>query len=523
MADRDFDQANQPFLANEGGGDDDEPVDNSKTTYALILACVSAIAAFLFGWTLGFSAPALQPMENPNNDGSIASPFKCTDWNGINKKDGTKPSNYGLCKTSDEGDLFGSLVNIGCMIGALLGGAISDKLGRRTALMIASVPFAGGWAWMGATASGTGALLTARVLTGIAVGIVSGQVPTYIAETAPPRLRGALGCINQLAITIGIFFVYAMGLLTQKEVELTASFPDGVPPVPAVTAKFADWSLIAYVGAIISAAFTVICLTFLPETPKWLVMQGRTEQATKVLRKLRGEEYDVQGEIDAQQKAAAGDAAGAAGLADLADCKPQLFIGCTMMVLQQFTGINAVIFYSTEIFSDAGVNGATGSLIVMGVQVVITAIACLLVDKLGRVKLMTMAASGMIVASLAMSLFYKLKDGGNQINSLAILAMVAYIVFFSLGMGAIPWLLMSEIFPARVRGIAGSVATCVNWTCSFIITETFSKLNAALGQSGTFLFFAIELCITVAFIQKCVPETKGKSLEEIEAFFNKQK
>ena len=118
MADRDFDQANQPFLANEGG--DDEPVDNSKTTYALILACVSAIGAFLFGWTLGFSAPALQPMENPNSDGSIASPFKCTAWNGPNS-DGTKPSNYGLCKTSDEGDLFGSLVNIGCMIGALLG------------------------------------------------------------------------------------------------------------------------------------------------------------------------------------------------------------------------------------------------------------------------------------------------------------------------------------------------------------------------------------------------------------------
>eukprot|EP00937_MAST-01D_sp_MAST-1D-sp2_P005023 g5023.t1 len=197
-----------------------------------------------------------------------------------------------------------------------------------------------------------------------------------------------------------------------------------------------------------------------------------------------------------------------------------LTIGCGMMVLQQFTGINAVIFFSTEIFDGAGVDGTTGSLIVMGVQVVVTGIACLLVDKLGRKTLLYVASSGMVVSSLLMSLFYFLKNHkDNQVNALAILAMVLYIIFFSLGMGAIPWLIMSEIFPARARGLAASIATCVNWTCSFILTECFTQMKGTLSPSGTFLFFAIECCLTFCFILFYVPETKGKSLEDIEAMF----
>jgi len=146
----------------------------------------------------------------------------------------------------------------------------------------------------------------------------------------------------------------------------------------------------------------------------------------------------------------------------------------------------------------------------MGVQVLVTVVACVLVDRAGRKPLLYAASSGMIVASLSMATFYFLKDNGQQYNNLAILSMVAYIVFFSLGMGALPWLLMSEIFPSKVRGTAGSVATAVNWTCSFLMTELFGTINNFLGPAWTFVAFAVELTVTLIFVWRFVPETRGK-------------
>mmetsp|Transcript_10496 Transcript_10496/g.21587 ORF Transcript_10496/g.21587 Transcript_10496/m.21587 type:complete len:193 (-) Transcript_10496:33-611(-) len=190
------------------------------------------------------------------------------------------------------------------------------------------------------------------------------------------------------------------------------------------------------------------------------------------------------------------------------------------MVLQQFTGINAVIFYSTEIFTTAGVDGAEGSLIVMATQVIVTGISCLLVDKLGRRILLLFACSGMFLSSCLMTTFYFLKDSGTSYNPIALTSMILYIASFSIGMGAIPWLIMSEIFPGRVRGVAGSVATGVNWTSSFVMTLIFDTMNKVLGSSGTFMFFSCEILVTFIFIFKYIPETKGKSLEEIQDWFN---
>jgi len=502
----------------------------SNVLYPLWVAMGAAIGAFLFGWTLGFSGPAAQPMENSNDE--LTSPFVCTEWN----TDDPDSENYALCKSSPQGDLFFSIVNLGCMIGAVLGGFLMDRFGRKsgkrakkeeeceatdsllthtfTALFLASIPFCGVFLWQ-SLATVYWQLMTARILTGTAVGVVSCTVPVYIAEVAPPRLRGAMGCVNQLFITVGIFAVYAAGLAFEKSVNLEYE--------PEVEKGFARWTLISQVGAVVAGIYSIVTLVLLPESPKWLVTNDKLESARENLVKLRGESYDVSGEIDDQLNAAAiaNSNNEKARLSDLLkpELRKQMFVGCSLMVLQQFTGINAVIFFSTDIFSDAGVEGSTGSVIVMGVQVVFTLIACLVVDKLGRKPLLYIASGGMFVSSLSMAAFYFLKDAGNEIDMLAIGSMIGYIVFFSLGMGAIPWLLMSEIFPANVRGIAGSFATGLNWTCSFIMTESFGTINNLLGPSWVFVAFAVELAVTFLFIWKFVPETKGKTLEEVEAFF----
>jgi len=361
-----------------------------NVVYPLLLSCLAAIGSFLFGWTLGFSAPSLIPMEN-RNDGDFPSPLECVEYN----TDDKTAENYGLCKTSPQGDLFGSIVNIGCMGGAFVG-YFMDRIGRRGGLAAACLPFAGGFAWIALTDSSYTQLIIARILTGFAVGMVSCTVPVFIAEVAPPDLRGALGCINQLAITIGIFAVYASGIAFEKEVTLTGPWDgnDG-----KTTKKFADWPLIAWVGAVVAAAYFVLTVFLLPESPKWLVSKGKVAEARVNLTNLRGGDFDVDSEIDEQISASkASDDGSPTTFRDLLapENREQMFVGCSLMVLQQFTGINAVIFFSTEIFSDAGVKGSEGSVIVMAVQVVVTAFACLVVDRAGRKLLLYVASLGMI-------------------------------------------------------------------------------------------------------------------------------
>ncbi|GMI43320.1 hypothetical protein TrCOL_g6050 [Triparma columacea] len=504
-----------------------DPIDERKSLSPplfppLFLSFIACFGSILFGYTLGFTAPALQPMQNGYEGGGIT-PFKCEGY----EEDEDK-SDYGLCTSSPSSSIFSSLVNIGCLIGALLGGSISDALGRKRALLLSSLPFSLGW--LGIANLTNPALLTlARVSTGLGVGVCSSNVPVYIAEVSPAKFRGGLGCMNQLGITVGIFAVYAVGLLTEKEVK-----PTGGPAAGdgETTYEFASWTEIAWLGCFVSVGFGALVAALLPETPSWLARSGDRGGAVGVLLKLRGkgaeltEEYETLVADAAASAGAAGDKGGVederGGFGELLqpELRRQLTLACALMVLQQFTGINAVIFYSTEIFTTAGVDGAEGSLIVMATQVVVTGIACLLVDKLGRRILLLLACMGMFLSSCSMTTFYFLKDSGNAVNPLALASMIVYIASFSVGMGAIPWLIMSEIFPGRVRGVAGSVATGVNWTSSFIMTLVFDEMNKVLGSSGTFLFFSCEIFVTFIFIYRNIPETKGKSLEEIQEWFN---
>lgn len=517
---------------------------------AVFMVLIAAIGPLTFGYTLGFTSPTTLPMEAGKGAWLYDSIFGTPEL----ASDGTI--------SSADASLFGSLVNVGCMIGALLAGPLTDCMGRKLAIAVAAVPWVGAWAAIGLVPA-FGGVLAGRVLSGIATGIISMTVPLYISETAPASMRGALGAVNQLAVTTGIFTVYLLGDLLQTpqqtvfacNVTLDATPPSSQCPKSMTCGAsgqcethLAPWRLLAFIGAGLAGVLLLCALLVLPETPAFLVRKGRARAARKVLGRLRSSDQEADEEFEALMRmqpaaaptneaetttqemggvvAATADEAVVVGPANprgglCALCSRQarwpLTIGCLLMVIQQFSGINAVIFFSSDILRAAGIDDPNlGGVIVMAVQVMMTFVSVLLMDRAGRRVLLLVSLGGMTLAAAAMGAFHANHE---QPSWLALASLIGYIVAFSLGLGAIPWLIMGEIFPNDVRALASSVATLLNWTLSFIITETFDTIRVALGPAVTFFLFA-GICLSGGvFVAICVPETKGKTLEEVQALF----
>jgi len=304
--------------------------------------------------------------------------------------------------------------------------------------------------------------------------------------------------------------------------------------------KLADWRTIAYIGAGLSAALLVAVVLILPETPAFLVAQGKEEEARRILTKVRDTPAEVERDMAQLSSSALATSdpvdESVSQLTGFVADEPEkvkkqgglrgLFvkgvrwpfaIGCLLMVAQQFSGINAVIFYSGNILALSGMDDPNmGGLIIMAVQVAMTGVSVLLMDRAGRRSLLLTSLSGMSVAATLLAIFYL---NNKEPSWLALVALILYIIFFSLGLGPIPWLIMGEIFPSHVRATASSVATLLNWSLSFIVTLFFETIAEALSQAGVFFLFA-GICVgAFAFVLTCVPETRGKSFEEIEAIF----
>ena len=304
----------------------------------------------------------------------------------------------------------------------------------------------------------------------------------------------------------------------------------------------APWRVLALVGAGVAALLLLCAVLLLPETPNHLVAKGKTTAARRVLARLRSSATEADDEFEAlmrKHQAGASVADGASENNDNEMANPAgeaaekraggvralfapgvrrpFFVGCMLMVFQQFSGINAVIFFSSSILQSGGIDDPNeGGLIVMAVQVVMTGVAVLLMDRAGRRLLLLVSLGGMTIFAGALAAFHY---NGAKPAWLALTSLVGYIVFFSLGLGAIPWLIMGEIFPGHVRALAASAATLLNWCLSFIVTESFASLLSALGPANTFTTFAAVCAVGVGFVALCVPETKGKTFEEIEALF----
>ena len=400
--------------------------------------------------------------------------------------------------------LIVSFLLVGAVVGALSGGPLTDRFGRRWTAMLAAIIFAVG-ALIVALTPTVVILIFGRFVLGLGVGLASLVVPLYIAEIAPPDTRGALVSLNQLMITIGILVSYLVGV--------------AFTPIEGWRWMFAV--------AIIPAMVLGIGMFFLPETPRWLYENGFAERARAVLRRtLAGDDAEVEREIEEIEKIRrVEEEQERVGYAELLKpfIRPALIIGIGLAIFQQITGINTVIYYAPTTLEAAGFS-AGGAIVAtsLGVGVVnvgFTILSLYLIDRLGRRPLLLIGVAGMVVSLFLLGLVFKLGADSPSLGILATVCLGLYIASFAISLGPVFWLMISEIYPLNVRGKAMSVASLANWGSNFLVSLTFLLLISAFGQTGTFWLYAAIGVITWLFVYFLVPETKGRTLEQIEADF----
>ncbi|XP_004290698.1 PREDICTED: sugar transporter ERD6-like 7 [Fragaria vesca subsp. vesca] len=398
-----------------------------------------------------------------------------------------------------EYSMFGSILTFGAMIGAITIGPIADFIGRKGAMRVSSAFCVAGWLAI-YFAESIWPLDIGRLANGYGMGAFSYVVPVFIAEIAPKNLRGRLTAVNQLMICAGVSVSYIIGVVV-------------------------SWRALALIG-LIPCAVIISGLFFVPESPRWLAKTGKHKEFEVALQKLRGEDADVSHEAaEIQDYIATLDQLPKAKMLDLFQRRysRSVIIGVGLMVCQQFGGINGVCFYVSSIFEQAGFSSSIGTITYAILQVVVTGIGAAIMDKAGRKPLILISASGLVLGCVltAISFFLKVNDWAlGAVGALAVTGILVYIGSFSIGMGAVPWVVMSEIFPINIKGQAGSLATLVNWFGAWLCSYTFNFLMS-WSSYGTFILYAAINGLAIVFVVFVVPETKGKTLEQIQAAINK--
>ena len=431
------------------------------------LAAVAAIAGFLFGYDEGVIAVARPLLD----------------------KDFTMSAAVGGFMTA--------AVPLGALVAASVAGRITDRFGRRRVLMAAAALFAVG-ALIAAGITAIWMLVAARLVLGLAIGLAAVVAPLYISEAAPFAIRGALVSTYQLAITVGILASYLTGL---------------------VISGAGMWRHMFGLGAVPGVLF-LVGLAFLPESPRWLVLKGLPDGARASLRRLRGRGWNVDGELDEMVRTAQAEAGRKIGYRALLDpaIRPALVVAVGLFFLQQLSGINAVIYYAPEIFSHAGFDSAsTQTLATVGIGTVnflTTILAMFLIEKMGRRSLLIVGFAGAATTMLIIAL--AVINPTLVPSWVVILVLLLYIASFAISLGPLPHVMMSEIFPLRVRGPGMSMASISNWGFNFVVVFAFPLMLAGPGLAFTFTIFAVVCLGGILFTLARVPETTGHSLEAIE-------
>lgn len=403
---------------------------------------------------------------------------------------------------------------IGCLFGALSSGSLSNRFGRRRLLTLAAVAFA-------ASSLGTGlgnsftTFVVWRILGGYAIGLASGVSPMYIAEISPAHLRGRLVSLNQVAIVFGILLAQVVNWLIARPVPPGASANDILNSWNGQV----GWRWMFAVTSIPSLLFLVASL-LVPESPRWLAFKGRHDAALRVLERLGGRTYaqhvmqDFTAVTEAQPQRSVLAELQSAGLA------PILLLGVLLAVLQQWCGINVIFNYAQEIFAAAGyqVSDILFNIVVTGaVNVVFTFVAFLTIDRFGRRFLLLTGLCGLILIYAVLGLLYHMHFQGKPMLVLVLAAIACY----AMSLAPATWVVISEIFPNRIRSSAVSISVSALWSACFLLTYTFPLLNAVLGAAGTFWTYGAVCLAGAVFLALRLPETKGRTLEQIETDFRK--
>lgn len=398
-----------------------------------------------------------------------------------------------------------SWVTLGALFGSLAGGELADRFGRKRALLIAALMFTAG-ALVEALAPSTLILIVGRLIVGAGVGVAAVAAPLYAAELAPPSLRGRFVSAYQLAIAAGIFIAYLVdGWLSKSDA----------------------WRWMLGVSAVPGLLLLLVAL-IAPESPRWLMKMRRRPEAQIAVRKVHPG-VEAKPQLDAIARSLRADA-GAASWGEVLSLKWRrpLMIGLGLAVLQQVTGINAVIYYADQIFAEAGFATQASQAMVTtwavgAVNVLATLIAITFIDRLGRRKLLLAGLLGMTASMAVIGAAFRFVPAAGGANAgpgtaglIALAAVVAFIVSFGFSVGPVVWTVINEIFPGHIRGRAVATATAVNWASAFLVSQGFLTLIGAIGASFTFWLFALFCAAGWVWTYRTVPETKGRSLEQIQ-------
>ena len=451
---------------------------SNHSSYLLLISLVSAMGGLLFGYdwvVVGGAKPFYEVFFGIENSPGM------------------------------QGWVMGSAI-LGCLIGVMISGSLSDRYGRKPLMVVSSLIFI-------LAAIGTGIVNTMdwfivyRILGGIGIGIASNLSPMYIAEVAPSNVRGRFVSINQLTVVLGILSAQIVNWL----------IADPIVPGEDILASWngqMGWRWMFWAGGV-PAIFFFLMIFLVPESPRWLASQHRYDKATTILSRIGGKKYATE-EVSAIRSMEKADKEKVDYRLLFQGKMPRiLLIGIVVAVFQQWCGINVIFNYAQEIFSAAGygVSDILFNIVITGVtNVAFTVVGMYTVDKLGRRALLIFGAISLAIVYAALGACYYFEITGIAVLALVVIAIACY----AMTLAPIVWVVISEIFPTRIRGMAMAVATFSLWTACFVLTYTFPLLNSGLGAHGTFWLYGLICIFGFVFVKKNLPETKGKSLEEIE-------
>lgn len=451
--------------------------------WLILVGVVILLAGMLFGYDQGVIAGALEGIDRSFDVGTTAT------------------------------EIITSWVTLGALLGALVAGVVADRVGRKRTILLAAVLFTAG-AVLEAVAPGVPVLVVGRLIVGFGVGVASVAAPLYAAEQAPTRLRGRFVSIYQLAITIGIFIAYLVDqMLTNGDL----------------------WRVMLGVSAV-PAVLLLLVMAPMPDTPRWFMKMGRRQDAATALHRVRPD-IDVETELDEIDRTIRAESTEQATWGEVFSqrLRKPLLVGVGLAVFQQITGINAIIYYADKIFAQAGFStpadqASATTWAVGGVNVLATFIAVAYVDRFGRRPLLLAGLVGMFAALVTVGISFHFMDGADTSGAgsggpttagiITLVALVVFIASFAFSLGPVVWTVINEIFPNRVRGRAVAVATAVNWGSAWIVSQFFLTLLDSIGSSATFYLFGAFSAIAWVWVWRRVPETKGRSLEEIESIWD---